>query len=160
MKHINDAKAKVKPATWFSRGELFLDIHEVNIEFIRLGMPSSEAKLYLKEPNEIKTVEEDGRTLEHYVYERITLIFENDFLKDYIETQVIHPDPLPKALDAFKEALRLDDKGKMTKKVQEELENMKRMAEADAIHHFITNQYGKALGKFELITGSQPDRSL
>jgi tetratricopeptide (TPR) repeat protein len=148
---INDAKEKVKPATWFSRGELFLDIHEVNIEFIRLGMPSAEAKLYLKEPNEVNTVEEDGRTFEHYVYDRITLIFENDLLQDYRETQVIHPDPLPAALDAFKETLRLDEKKKLVTKVQEQLENMKRMAEADAIHHFITNQYDKALGKFELI---------
>jgi tetratricopeptide (TPR) repeat protein len=148
---IKDAKDKIKPGTWVDRGELFLDIHEVNIEFVRLGMPSSEAKLYLKEPNEVKTVEKDGRTFEHYVYDRITLIFENDLLEDYVETQVIHPDPLPAALDAFKEALRLDEKGKLNKKIQEDLENMKRMAEADAIHHFITNQYDKALGKFELI---------
>ena len=122
---INDAKEKVKPATWFSRGEIFLDIHEVNIEFIRLGMPSAEAKLYLKEPNEVNTVEEDGRTFEHYVYDRITLIFENNLLEDYRETQVIHPDPLPAALDAFKETLRLDEKKKLVKKVQEQLENMK-----------------------------------
>ena len=148
---INDAKDKVKPNTWFNRGELFLDIHEVNIEFIRLGMPSSEAKLYLKEPNEVKTVEEGGRTTEHHVYDRITLIYENDVLQDYVETQVIHPDPLPAALDAFKEALRLEEKGKLDKKVQEQLENLKRMAESDAIRHFTRNEYDKALGKFELI---------
>ena len=148
---INDAKDKLKTSTWFNRGELFLDIHEVNIEFIRLGMPSSEAQLYLKNPNETKTVEEDGRTFEHHVYDRITLIYENDFLEDYVETQVIHPDPLPAALDALKETLRLDEKGKMTDKVREQLENMKRMAEADAIRNFTKNEYDKALGKFELI---------
>jgi len=148
---IIDAKDKLKASTWFNRGELFLDIHEVNTEFIRLGMPSSETKLYLKEPNETKTVEEGGKTFEHHVYDRITLIYENDFLHDYVETQVIHPDPLPFALDAFKEALRLDDKGKLTQKVREQLENMKRMAEADAIRNFIKDDYDKALGKFELI---------
>jgi tetratricopeptide (TPR) repeat protein len=148
---INDAKDKEKAATWFSRGEIFLDIHEVNIEFLRLGMPSSESQLYMKSPNEIKTVEEDGRTYEHHIYDRVTLIYENDFLKDFIETEVLHPDPLPMALEAFKEALRLDEKGKLTKKVYDQLESMKRMAEADAIRHFITNGYDKALGKFELI---------
>lgn len=148
---INDEKDKLKASTWFDRGELFLDIHEVNIEFVRLGMPSSEAKLYLKEPNETKTIEEGGRTFEHHVYDRITLIYENDFLHDYLETQVIHPDPLPAALDAFKEALNVDEKGKLTDKVREQLDNMKRMAEADAIHNFIKNDYDKALGKFELI---------
>jgi tetratricopeptide (TPR) repeat protein len=148
---INDAKDKVKASTWFDRGEVFLNIHDVNSEFLRLGMPSSEAKLYMKDPNETKTVEEDGRTFEHHVYDRVTLIFENDLLHDYIETQVLHPDPLPVALIAFKETLRLDDKDKMTEKVQEQLENMKRMAEADAIRNFIKNDYDKALGKFELI---------
>jgi len=148
---INDAKDKVKASTWFDRGEVFLNIHDVNTEFLRLGMPSSEGKLYMKDPNETKTVEEDGRTFEHHVYDRVTLIFENDLLHDYIETQVLHPDPLPVALDAFKEALRLDEKGKLTEKVREQLENMKRMAEADAIRNFIKNDYDKALGKFELI---------
>ena len=42
---INDAKDKLKASTWFSRGELFLDVHEVNIEFVRMGMPASEAML-------------------------------------------------------------------------------------------------------------------
>ncbi len=148
---INDAKDKEKAATWFSRGEIFLDIHEVNIEFLRLGMPSSEAQLYLKSPNETKTVEENGRTFEHHIYDRVTLIFENDILMDFIETQVLDPDPLPKALDAFKETLRLDEKRKLTKKVYDQLESMKRMAEADAIRNFTKNEYGKALGKFELI---------
>ncbi|MCK4852696.1 MAG: tetratricopeptide repeat protein [Bacteroidales bacterium] len=148
---INDAKDKMKANTWFSRGEIFLDIHEVNIEFVRLGMPSSEAKLYLKEANEVKTVEEDGRTTEQHIYDRITLIYENDVLIDYVETQVVHPDPLPEALEAFNETLKLDDKGKMDKKVLEQLDNLKRMAESDAIRHFTKDEYDKALGKFELI---------
>jgi len=148
---INDAKDKLKASTWFDRGEVFLLIHDVNTEFLRLGMPSSEAKLYMKNPNEINTVEEDGRTFEHHIYDRVTLIFENDLLRDYTETQVLHPDPLPIALDAFKEALKLDDKDKLTKKVLEQLENLKRMAEADAIRNFVKNEYDKALGKFELI---------
>ncbi len=148
---INDAKDKLKPGTWFDRGELFLDIHEVNIEFLRLGMPLSEAQLYLKNANEVKTVEENGRTFQHHVYERVTLIFENDFLQDWEETKVIHPDPLPAALDAFKETLNLDEKGKLTKKVRDQLENMKRMAEADAIRNFTKNEYAEALEKFEMI---------
>jgi tetratricopeptide (TPR) repeat protein len=148
---INDEKDKVKVKTWLDRGELFLDIHDVNIEFLRIGMPSSEARLYLNAPNEVKTVQENGRTLEHYIYDRVTLIFENDVLQDFIETKVIDPDPLPKALDAFKEALKLDDKGKINKKVLEDMERMKRMAESDAIRAFTKNDYDAALANFELI---------
>jgi tetratricopeptide (TPR) repeat protein len=148
---INDAKDKLKEKTWYDRGELFLDIHEVNIEFIRLGMPASEAMLYLKQANEVKTVTEDGVVYEHHVYDRITLIYQDLVLQDFIETEVLHPDPLSEALASFKEALKLDEKGKLKKKVQEQLENLKRMAESDAIRHFTKNEYDKALDKFELI---------
>lgn len=148
---INDAKDKLKANTWFNRGELFLDIHEVNIEFLRLGMPLSEAKLYLKDANEVKTVEENGRTFQHHIYDRVTLVFENEVLQDFEETEVLHPDPLPEALASFKEALRLDEKGKLNNKVYEQLENLKRMAEADAIRNFTKNEYDQAVGKFQLI---------
>ena len=143
---INDEKDKLNPKTWLERGELFLDIHDVNIEFLRIGMPASEAKLYLNEPNEIKTVEENGRTFENYIYDRVTLIFENNVLQDFVETKVIHPNPLSEALSAFKEALRLDEKGKLNKKVQEDMERMKRMAETDAIRAFTKSDYDAALG--------------
>ena len=148
---ITDAKDKLKANTWLNRGELFLDIHEVNIEFLRPGMPASEAKLYLKEPNETKTVQDNGRTLEHHVYDRVTLIYENDVLQDWEETKVLHPDPLREALNAFEEALKLDDKGKMDKKVLEQLENLKRMAESDAIRYYSKGEYDRALEKFEII---------
>jgi tetratricopeptide (TPR) repeat protein len=148
---IKDAKDKMKAKTWLDRGELFLDIHEVNIEFIRIGMPATEARLYLKEPNEVKTVEEGGSAYEHHIYDRITLIYQNDVLQDYVETQVLHPEPLAEALTAFKEALRLDDKDKLNKKILENLENMKRMAESDAIRGFAKGDYDLALSRFELI---------
>lgn len=148
---INDEKDKLNPKTWLERGELFLDIHDVNIEFLRIGMPASEAKLYLNEPNEIKTVEENGRTFENYIYDRVTLIFENNVLQDFVETKVIHPNPLSEALSAFKEALRLDEKGKLNKKVQEDMERMKRMAETDAIRAFTKSDYDAALANFQLI---------
>jgi tetratricopeptide (TPR) repeat protein len=148
---IKDEKDKTKAKTWFERGELFQDIHDVNIEFLRLGMPESEAKLYLQEPKEVKTSEVDGKVVKEDVYDRITLVFENDVLKDWKETKVIDPDPLPKALDAYKETLNLDDKGKLDKKVKENLDRLKKQAENDAIRYFTAKDYKKALENFELI---------
>ncbi len=148
---ILDEKDKVKANTWFNRGELFQDIHDVNIEFIRLGMSDTEAKLYLREPNEIRTVEENGVTTEQHVYDRITLIYQNGALKDWKETQVIHPDPLPEALKAYDEALQLDEKGKLDKKIKENLDRFKVQAESDAIRYFTRGEYDKALSSFELI---------
>jgi tetratricopeptide (TPR) repeat protein len=151
---IVDNKDKLKDKTWFKRGELFQDIYEVNIKFLRLGMPTSELKLYPKfssEASEVKTIEEGGKVREEHVYERITLIFENGALVDWKETSVIHPNPLPEALKAYKQALKLDDKGKIKDDIKEKLDEMKMQAENEAIRYFTKNEYNKALDKFELI---------
>ncbi len=148
---IVNEKAKLKASTWFTRGELLQDAHDVNTEFIRLGMADVEAKVFLKEPSEVKTSQEGNVVTEEFVYERITLIFENGVLTDWIETEVIHPDPLPEALKAYQESLRLDDKGKLDVKVKENLDRMKLQAENDAVRHYVHSDYDKALGSFELI---------
>lgn len=148
---IVDEKSKLKASTWFDRGELLQDAHDVNTEMIRLGMTDTEAKLYMKEPNEVKTIEKDGAITEEHVYDRIILIYSNGMLKDWKETKVIHPDPLPEALTAYREALKLDEKGKLDKKIKENLDRMKMQAENDAVRHFTHQEFDKALGKFELI---------
>ncbi len=148
---IVDGKDKLKAGTWFDRGELFQDIHNVNIELLRLGMEKTEAKLYMREPNEVKTLEEGGKMTEQHVYDRITLIYENGVLRDWNETQVIHPDPLPEALAAYVKALKFDEKNKLDKKVRENLDRLKIQAEGDAIRHFTHEDYDNAIEKFELI---------
>lgn len=145
---IQDEKAKLKANTWLKRGELLQDIHDVNTEFVRLGMPVSEAQLFLGDPDETKTNDEEQ---ELHVYERITLIFEDGTLTDWIETERILDKPLPLALEAYNEALRLDEKGKLNDKVLEGLERLKRQAEDDAIRQFTKRVYDMALVKFELI---------
>lgn len=148
---IVDDKDKLKASTWFTRGELLQDAHDVNTELIRLGMTDTEAKLYMKEPNEVKTTEKDGAIIEDHIYDRITLTYRNGVLIDWIETKVIHPDPLPEALKAYQEALKLDDKDKLNKKVKENLDRMKMQCENDAVRHFTHKEFDKALQKFELI---------
>ena len=148
---IVDEKDKVKSTTWFSRGELFQDIHDVNIEFIHMGMSASEVKLFMGEPTEKRTKEEEGSLIEEHVYERIILVYKNGVLTEWKETKVIHPDPLPESLKAYIEAMNLDDKGKLDKKVKENLDRMKLQAEGDAILNFTQKDYNAAIAKFELI---------
>ncbi len=148
---IVNEKAKLKANTWFNRGELLQDCHDVNIEFLRLGMSQTEVKLLLKEPNEIKTIEEDGKMTEQHVYDRIILIYENDVLGDWKETKVIHPDPLSEALKAYREALKLDEKDKLGEKIKENLDLLKGQAESDAVRYFTQKDYERAVAKFELI---------
>lgn len=149
---IEDEKDKIKPKTWSDRGEMFQDIAEVNTQFLRLGMSSAEAKLYMKEPLEVKTEESGGIVRQTYVYERINLIFENDVLSSWKETKVIHPDPLPMALEAYKKALELDVKGgNFNKSILENIERLKKQLENSAILAFTTGDYAKALACFQCI---------
>lgn len=149
---IQNEKAKLKAKTWSDRGELFQDIADVNIQFIRMGMSSAETKLYMKEPKEIKTEESEGKQRQIYVYDRINLIFENDELVNWVETMTIHPDPLPMALEAYKKALELDVKGgNFNKAIYQNMERLKRQLEINAILAFTNKDFSKAVICFENI---------
>jgi tetratricopeptide (TPR) repeat protein len=148
---IKHPKKSVQAKTWFLRGELFQDINDVNIEFLRYGMSTMETKLFMKEPNEVKTVEEGGTVKQIYVYPRINLTFENDGLTSWEETEVIYPDPLPEALAAYNKALELDEKGSLEKKIKENLERLKKQFESKAIKGFNDGDYDASLTAFENI---------
>jgi hypothetical protein len=131
---IKDPKKSAQAKTWFLRGELFQDINDVNTELLRLGMSTMEAKLFLKEPNEIQTVEEGGVVKQIYVYPRVELTFENDALMGWKETEMLHPDPLPEALAAFNKALALDTvKHSLDKQIKIDLERLKKQFELNSI---------------------------
>jgi tetratricopeptide (TPR) repeat protein len=148
---IQDAKKAELAKTWFVRGELMQDISDVNIEFLRYGMSTMETKLFLKEPKEVKTVEEGGIAKQEYIYPRINLFFENDALTGWTETEVIHPDPLPEALVAYNKTLDLDSKGSLDNKVKENLERLKKQLEAKAIEGFTKGDYDASVKAFENI---------
>jgi tetratricopeptide (TPR) repeat protein len=146
--NIVDEKSKIKPAVWFNRGELLQDINDVNTEFIRFGMPETEANLYLGKPTETKT-NDDGQQV--HVHEKIILTFSEGALVDWEETEQIHEEPLPLAFEAYVEALRLDEKGKLSSKVKKNMDRLKKQCEEEAIRNFTKGDYKKALELFELI---------
>lgn len=148
---IQNPKKAGLAKTWFVRGELFQDISDVNTEFVRLGMSTMEARLFFKEPKEVKTVEEGGIVKQEFVYPRMNLYFENDILTDWKETEVIHPDPLPEAITAYNKTLELDTKGALDKKVKENLERLKKQFEEKAIQGFTHEDYDASLTAFENI---------
>ncbi len=155
---IQDSKKNTKSKTWFSRGELFQDINDVNTEFLRYGMPAMEIKLYYNEPKEIRTKEEGGVVTEEYVYERIILTLENGNLVSWKETQVIHEDPLPEVLSAYKKAIELDPEGKLDDKLLENLDRFKRQCESKAIISFTSGDFNKSVEYFELIMDATSTR--
>ena len=148
---IQNPKKNSKAKTWFARGELFQDINDVNIEFLRIGMPAMEVKLYYNEPSEIRTKEEGGVVTEEFVYERIIIIFENGALSGWKETQVIHEEPLKEALEAYKKTIELDPDGKLDDKILENFDRFKRQCENKAIMSFSEQDYNGAVDYFELL---------
>jgi len=148
---IKDEKKSINAKTWFKRGELLQDINDVNTEFVRLGMGKTEAELLLNQPNEVRTIEEEGTKKEMYVYDRINLIFENDALVNWEETEVIHPNPLPEAFEAYKKVLELDDQGKYDSRIKDNLERLKRQFEEKAVMGFNKKDYDMSVKAFENI---------
>ena len=112
-------KKGIDPKTWMDRGKLFQEAYNVNIGFLRFGMPSMEAKLYFKEPKKVLEFEEDGVAKETFEYAQLKLHFENGGLKSWEETKKNFDNPLMEAVKAYQQATSLDPKGKNTKKINE-----------------------------------------
>jgi Flp pilus assembly protein TadD len=112
---IEDAKKKVNPSTWMTRGKLFYDVYGLNIHFLRTGMPAAEINVFFGKPLNEPVITGSG-TVE---YSRIKLNIENGVLSTWEEKESITDHPLKKAVDAYKTAQSLDEKGKLTKKINE-----------------------------------------
>ncbi|NJO88873.1 MAG: tetratricopeptide repeat protein [Chloroflexia bacterium] len=112
---IQNPKKNVKSATWEKRGELFLDMAQFNTKGLYISMPQtgiSGAELLVGKPQSIANTEKG----EDWIYERVTLHFENGKLAEWEETKPLDENALDKAYEAYKKADELDDKGKFKSK--------------------------------------------
>ncbi len=146
---IEDPKKNIKVKTWMSRGELLLEIYVVNLQYLRRDMPSAEAKLFFREPDEKRQKQEGPNLIEEYIYDRITLTFKNDALVDWVETNKITEDALFKAKEAFMKVEELDTEGKETKELKEFLVNLKLNFESEAVYQFNHKNYQKSFDCFK-----------
>jgi tetratricopeptide (TPR) repeat protein len=121
-KNLADEKKANLFKTWLDRAKVLEEIADVHTKYFRIGMKNTEAKIYLKEPKEVKSYS-DGR--EEYVYDRVTLTFEGGSLKYWEETKPIVPNALEEAVKAYQKTKELDVEGKSTKKVTEGLKNIR-----------------------------------
>lgn len=148
---IENPKKNIKPKTWMDRGELMMEIYSVNLQYVRPGMSVSEAKLFFREPDEIKQTQEGEDKIEEYIYERITLIFKNDALDDWVETSKIHEKPLPEAKRAFEKAIELDTEGKYNEELKEKLNKLKLLFESEAVNSYNKENYEYSYFNFKEI---------
>ena len=141
---IQDAKKSLAPKTWMDRGKLFQDVYGLNVNLLRFGLTSTEAKLFFKEPTQILTMEVDG--VQHVVYEysQIELTFADDGLIHWKETQKIEDNPLNEAVKSYGKAASLDEKGKLTKKINEAYATIVRDLEVKCLNDYYNQNYNDA----------------
>ncbi len=137
-----------RPGTWLSRADIFMDIHGANIDFVRMGMPLEEFELFFGEPNEIRTEETDMGERDIYVFDRIEFYFEEEVLTGWRETDpFMEEDPLPKAYDAIKKAIELDD-GSNKEDIEVELERLNGSFVQNAINYYEFGEMEEAYKNF------------
>ena len=134
-------KKGIDPKTWMDRGKLFQDAYNVNVGFLRPGMPALEAKLFFKEPKQVLS-SEDGK--ETYEYSQLKLNFENGGLTTWEETMQNFDNPLAEAVKAYQKATSLDEKGKNTKKITEAYRSISRDLESKFFNEYTLKKHEDA----------------
>ncbi|MBN1414066.1 MAG: tetratricopeptide repeat protein [Bacteroidales bacterium] len=148
---IENPKKNIKAKTWINRADVMIEIYNVHIQYLRKGMPSSEAKLFFKEPKEVKSYQDGSDAMEDHVYERITLTYRNSALDSWTETNKIHEKPLEEAQKSIDEAIKLDTEGKETKGIKSTLNNLKLAYETEAVLAYNLKDYEAAYNNFSKI---------
>jgi tetratricopeptide (TPR) repeat protein len=108
---LESEKQRTNAKTWVDRGIIFQDIYDVNIQFLYLGMPREEVRLFMGDPKETRTEETETGVKNVLVYENINLHFEDGQLSGWEETKVIHEAPLEEAHSALNRAIEIEEKG-------------------------------------------------
>ncbi len=146
---IQDPKKSVKAATWQKRGEIYQDVFMIGLEQLTEGMDPTTVKLFYKEPNSTDSETIEGELSETYIYDHMSYTFVNGALQDWKKLDPIADDPLRIATDAYKKALELDEKGKLTPKIKESLAELKNQLKRDGVNYYYSESYDNALGSFE-----------
>ncbi len=146
---IQHEKKSQKDKTWLKRGELFQDVFMYGLEQVQEGMTPTTLKLFYNEPNSIETETIDGSLHETYIYDHMSYTFVNGALQEWKRLDPIHPNPLEEAIEAYKMTLKLDEKGRRTDDVKENLIDLKNQLKRQGVNLYYKEDYDKALESFE-----------
>jgi hypothetical protein len=75
-RRIENEKQRERARTWVDRGIVFQDIFDVNIQYLYLGMPKDELRLFMGQPNQIRTEQTPSGTREVFIYDNIEVFFD------------------------------------------------------------------------------------
>lgn len=145
---IQNEKKNVKAKTWLTRAQVLLDIYNVHNDILSRGMDPDRAKIMMREPKEIQTMQEGPNNVEIYVYDRVDLKFVNGQLASWTEKNRVHPDPLPEAQKALDEAVKLNADGKADGEVKKVTQQLKNAYQNEAIIKYEAQDYQASYENF------------
>ena len=147
---IENPKKNSKPKTWFTRGELLYEINQAMLLDARSGMTANEFKLIVGNPNEVKQETIDNSEYQVFIMDRTNFYFNvNEELESWVVTNPIVEKPLFLAYEAYLKTKELDDKGKMDKKLAEDLSNLKYAFMNNATNYYALKDYEGAFENFK-----------
>jgi tetratricopeptide (TPR) repeat protein len=147
---IQNDRRNSNPKTWVDRAATYMDAADVNTQFLRLGLPVEELKLFMRNPLSTETIETDEGQREVYNYAKVRVYLQDGAVVDWKETDPVHPDPLPVALEAIKKAYEIDEKGRFEKQILENLSRLNNLLLNKAILAYQEEDYKESFRFFNL----------
>jgi hypothetical protein len=148
---IADAKKGADAKTWLNRATLFMDIYELPVKNVMIGMPQLQIKTILKdEKSRTDNIELDSTAYEILRYPDKDLYFNPAGLLAFWQVKDLATDePLIKAYGAYSKAYELDAKQSNIKKITEGLEFLSLKLNTEAATAYTLEKYADALRYFE-----------
>ncbi|MDR2802154.1 MAG: hypothetical protein LBB31_02930, partial [Prevotellaceae bacterium] len=148
---IADAKKGADSKTWLNRATLFMDIYELPVKNVMIGMPQLQIKTILKdEKSRTDNIELDSTSYEILRYPDKDLYFNPAGLLAFWQVKDLATDePLIKAYGAYSKAYDLDAKQSNAKKIKEGLETLSLKLSTEASVAYSLEKYADALRYFE-----------
>jgi tetratricopeptide (TPR) repeat protein len=149
---IADAKKGAEPKTWLNRAAIFMDIYELPVKNVMVGMPQLQIKTILKdEKSRTDNIElDDSTAYEILRYPDKDLYFNPAGLLAFWQVKDLAADePLIKAYDAYDKAYELDAKKSNEKKIHDGLALLSLKLNTEAVSAYTLQKYEDALRNFE-----------
>ena len=148
---IKHPKKSLNAKTWLQRGEIMRDVFKVDVDQIFEGMDKLTLKAVLKEPISTTKQTINDVPTEVLTYERVTVYFQNNKLERWEKTKSLVENPLDEAYAAFVKASELDTDGKLSKKIHDNLIELKDLFKQSGMNTYYADKKKRALEDFMMV---------
>lgn len=148
---VSHPKKSTQSKTWLQRGEIMRDVFKVDVDQIFEGMDKLTLKAVLKEPISTTNQTINDVPTEVLTYERVTLYMQNNKLVRWEKTRSLVENPLDEAYAAFVKASEFDTDGKLSKKIHDNLIELKDLYKQSGMNTYYADQKKRALEDFMMV---------